>query len=124
MKREEKILICLSGSPSNARVIRAGAKLAEAFRGSISAVFVEPPDFDSSDEGQMGSLTENLHLAKRLGAHVATLYGDNPVWQSLTAVQNGKVFYLEKSLFHNKPNSRFAEAYRVLAGYLYPDLTF
>lgn len=81
MKREEKILICLSGSPSNARVIRAGAKLAEAFRGSISAVFVEPPDFDSSDEGQMGSLTENLRLAKRLGAHVATLYGDDAATQ-------------------------------------------
>ena len=55
---------------------------------------------------------------------VATLYGDNPVWQSLSAVRNGKVFYLEKSLFHNKPNSRFAEAYKVLAQYLYPDSEF
>ena len=48
----------------------------------------------------------------------------NPVWQSLSAVKNGKVFYLEKSLFHNKPNSRFAEAYKVLAQYLYPDAEF
>ena len=46
MEREEKILICLSGSPSNARVIRAGAKLAEAFRGTVSALFVEPPHFE------------------------------------------------------------------------------
>ena len=57
-------------------------------------------------------------------ALVASLYGDNPVWQSLDAVKNGKVFYLEKNLFHNKPNSRFAEAYKVLAGYLYPDTDF
>lgn len=57
-------------------------------------------------------------------ALVASLYGDNPVWQSLDAVKNGKVFYLEKNLFHNKPNNRFAEAYKVLAGYLYPDTDF
>lgn len=55
---------------------------------------------------------------------VKKTYGDNPVWQSLRAVQNGKVFYLEKTLFHNKPNSRFAEAYQKLAEILYPDVAF
>lgn len=55
---------------------------------------------------------------------VKKTYGDNPVWQSLSAVQNGKVFYLEKTLFHNKPNSRFAEAYQKLAELLYPDVAF
>ncbi len=55
---------------------------------------------------------------------VKKTYGDNPVWQSLSAVQNGKVFYLEKTLFHNKPNSRFAEAYQKLAEILYPDVAF
>lgn len=47
-------------------------------------------------------------------------YGSNPVWQALTAVKEGRVYYLEKNLFHNKPNSRFAEAYALLAEYLYP----
>lgn len=55
---------------------------------------------------------------------VETIYGDNPVWQSLDAVQNGRVYYLEKTLFHNKPNSRFAEAYQKLAAILYPDVEF
>ncbi len=55
---------------------------------------------------------------------VEETYGSNPVWQSLSAVKNGKVFYLEKSLFHNKPNSRFAEAYQKLAEILYPDVDF
>lgn len=55
---------------------------------------------------------------------VEATYGDNPVWQSLKAVQNGQVYYLEKELFHNKPNSRFAEAYQKLAEILYPDTTF
>ena len=55
---------------------------------------------------------------------VESKYGANPVWQSLKAVRDGKVFYLEKTLFHNKPNSRFAEAYQKLAEILYPDVNF
>lgn len=55
---------------------------------------------------------------------VAKTYGEDVVWQSLKAVQEGKVFYLEKELFHNKPNSRFAEAYRKLAEILYPEADF
>lgn len=52
---------------------------------------------------------------------VAETYGNDPVWQSLKAVQEGRVFYLEKELFHNKPNSRFAEAYQKLAEILYSE---
>lgn len=55
---------------------------------------------------------------------VEKTYGSNPVWQSLKAVQENKVFYLEKTLFHNKPNSRFAEAYQKLAEIVYPDVNF
>lgn len=81
MEREEKILICLSGSPSNARVIRAGAKLAEAFRGTVSALFVEPPDFEQADREARERLAENVSLAKRLGAQVTTLYGEDTATQ-------------------------------------------
>jgi len=53
-------------------------------------------------------------------AMVNDTYGGDPVWNSLEAVKNGRVYYLDKTLFHNKPNSRFAEAYRILAELLYP----
>lgn len=52
--------------------------------------------------------------------HIEQVYGDNPVWQSLRAVKKGRVCLLNKELFHNKPNSRFAEAYKELANILYP----
>ncbi len=55
---------------------------------------------------------------------VADTYGSNEVWLALNAVKNGKVFYLEKTLFHNKPNRRFAEAYQKLAEILYHDVEF
>ena len=51
---------------------------------------------------------------------VERLYGADPVWQSLRAVREGRVYYLEKTLFHNKPNRRFADAYAALAACLYP----
>ena len=45
----------------------------------------------------------------------------NPVWEGLDAVKNGIIF-LEKGLFHNKPNHRYQEAYLVMAEILYPDV--
>ena len=39
----EHILICLSSSPSNARVIRTAARLSDAFHGRFTALFVEVP---------------------------------------------------------------------------------
>ena len=57
-------------------------------------------------------------------AQVAEEFGNTAIWKSLNAVKNDKVFYLSKLLFHNKPNSRFAEAYQVMAEILYPDVNF
>ena len=38
---EEHLLICLSSSESNEKVIRQGAKLARAFHGKFTALYVE-----------------------------------------------------------------------------------
>lgn len=55
---------------------------------------------------------------------VNRVYGENPVWKSLRAVQEGKIYFLEPHLFHYKPNSRFADAYLQLAQLLYPEIDF
>lgn len=54
-------------------------------------------------------------------ADLEELVGGNPVWEDLDAVKNGKVYWLEKGLFHNKPNQRYQEAYLVMAQILYPE---
>ena len=72
MQREEKVLVCLSGSPSNARVVRAAAKIAEAFRGTLVALFVEPANFELSEAQDKSGLARNIHLAKSLGAQITT----------------------------------------------------
>lgn len=52
---------------------------------------------------------------------VKTLMQDNPAWSSLKAVQNDHYYVLPKNMFHNKPNQRWGESYKILADYLYPD---
>ena len=52
------------------------------------------------------------------------MYGEDPVWQSLDAVKNDKLYTLEKALFHNKANKHYNESYKVMAEYLYPDFEF
>ena len=43
-------------------------------------------------------------------------------WKDLTAVKQEHYTFLEKELFHFKPNARWAEAYESLAKLLYPEL--
>lgn len=57
-------------------------------------------------------------------ARLNQAYGHNPVWQALRAVREGRVYFLEPHLFHNKPNCRFAQAYLTLAEILYPEIDF
>ena len=47
-----------------------------------------------------------------------TLTG-NPAWSGLTAVQEGQVHYMDKKLYHLKPNNRWGTAYEELEKLLY-----
>jgi iron complex transport system substrate-binding protein len=51
-------------------------------------------------------------------AYMDSLLSD-PVWQTLTAVKEGRVHQLPKELFQYKPNARWGEAYTYLIELLY-----
>lgn len=53
--------------------------------------------------------------------NVDDLLISNPAWASLSAVQKGNYYVLEKRLFNLKPNARWGEAYEILADILYPE---
>ena len=80
-KAGEHILICLSASPSNAKVIRTAARMARAFHGAFTALFVETPDFASLPEADRKRISDNVRLAEELGARITTTYGDDPAVQ-------------------------------------------
>lgn len=74
-KVREHLLICLSGAPTNASVIRTAARMAEAFHGELTALFVE------NEKGKDEVLRENLRIARELGARIATVYGEDTALQ-------------------------------------------
>ena len=43
----------------------------------------------------------------------------NPAWQQLSAVKNGRVYYMDQQLYNLKPDARWGEAYEKLAEILY-----
>jgi len=73
----EHILVCLSPSPSNERVIRTAARMAEAFHGTFTALFVETPGNKEPEDKNMTALRKNLRLAEQLGAQISTVYGED-----------------------------------------------
>ena len=80
-KAGEHILICLSSSPSNAKVIRTAARMAEAFHSGFTALFVQTPETKELSGENLKRLRSNLHLAEQLGAQISTVYGTDPAVQ-------------------------------------------
>lgn len=80
-KAGEHILICLSSAPSNARVIRTAARMAEAFHSGFTALFVQTPETKELSGENLKRLRNNLHLAEQLGAQISTVYGTDPAVQ-------------------------------------------
>lgn len=78
---------------------------------SMEAIIREDPDFifvttqGSSIEAAEKTLAEGIQ--------------SNPAWKDLSAVKNGRFFWLPKNLFHYKPNHRWGESYEILADILY-----
>lgn len=48
-------------------------------------------------------------------AQFESMFSSNPVWDDLQAVKNDRCYYLQKELFHHKPNVRWSESYEILA---------
>lgn len=78
---EEHILVCLSSSPTNPKIIRTAARMAHAFKGTFTALFVETPNFSSMSKENKKRLRSNIHLAEQLGATVETTYGEDTAFQ-------------------------------------------
>ncbi len=74
---KEHIVICLSGAPSNARVIRTAARMAEAFHADFTALFVRNSASGRNDAQSLGTLRENTRLAEDLGAAIVTAQGED-----------------------------------------------
>ncbi len=77
LEGKEQILVCLSSSPSNQKVIDAAARMAEAFHAELSAIYVKPSNYDSFPEADKLRLQSNIRLAEQNGAAIITITGDD-----------------------------------------------
>lgn len=57
---------------------------------------------------QRGDDTEGMK------AYIQNMMAENPVWQQLTAVKEGRLFFMDKTLYNLKPNHRWGQAYEQL----------
>ena len=73
----EHILVCISPSPSNPKVIAAAANMANAFRARFTAVYVKPTNYDELSEDDKKRLQSNIGFAEKNGASITTLIGDD-----------------------------------------------
>ena len=80
-KRKEHILVGLSSSPSNGKIIRTAARMAEAFECPLTAIFVETSSFRKGTEENKARFREHCNLAESLGADIEIVYGDDPAYQ-------------------------------------------
>jgi len=77
----EHILVGLSSAPSNARIIRTAATMANAFGGTFTALFVRTPNYEAMSEENKERLRQNTSLAQELGATIETVFGDDVSYQ-------------------------------------------
>ena len=75
------ILVCLSSSTSNAKVIHAASRIAAAFHGTLIALFVETPAYALLSDDDRKRLRSNMNLAEKLGARLETVTGDDVPYQ-------------------------------------------
>lgn len=128
-KAGEHILICLSSSPSNPKVIRTAARMAEAFHSGFTALFVQTPETKELSGDNLKRLRSNLHLAEQLGAQISTVYGTDPAVQiaeyarvsGVTKIVMGRINHKQNPLVGKKSLAARLIALTDLDIYIIPD---
>ena len=78
---KEHILVCLSSSPSNERIVRMAGKMAQAFSGSLTALYVQTPGYADMNAEDTVRLQANMRLAQQFGAEIITTHGEDAATQ-------------------------------------------
>ena len=76
-ERKEHILVCLSFSPSNEKIIRTAAQMTRAFGANFTALYVqnaEPAEITPEDQAR---LQKHIRLAEQSGAEIVTTHSED-----------------------------------------------
>ncbi|HEX4952040.1 MAG TPA: sensor histidine kinase KdpD [Thermoanaerobaculia bacterium] len=79
----ERLLVAVASGPSAARLVRAGARLAETLKAEWVVVHVETPKELARPQADRDRLWQTLRLAEQLGAETVVLSGARPAEEIL-----------------------------------------
>ncbi|WP_088189439.1 sensor histidine kinase KdpD [Desulfosporosinus sp. FKA] len=87
----EKVMVCVSGNPFSAKLIRTAKRMAARQNAEWLAVHVVLPGGISQNEAEKDSIDQNLRMAEKLGAEIVTPHGDDTVEELLTLARRRNV---------------------------------
>ncbi|MEG2477146.1 sensor histidine kinase KdpD [Gordonibacter sp.] len=112
----DDVLVLVSPSLGNVSVIRAAARLAAAYRGTLTALVVEPTDTHKLSDQNQNALHSNVDLAEELGAHIVTVPGDDAAVQIAQYALSGTISKIVVgSSEYARPLLPFLPAWRTIA---------
>lgn len=79
----ERLLVCVSPSPTSAKVIRTAKRMAAAMRAEWIAVHTETVAPERLDDRSRHRLAQHFKLAEQLGAETVTLTGEDVVEETI-----------------------------------------
>ncbi|WP_342544070.1 sensor histidine kinase KdpD [Lysinibacillus sp. FSL W7-1291] len=74
---EEHLLVGISSSPTNAKVIRTTARLAQALHGKFTALYVQNMQAHERNHADSERLQQHIKLVEQLGGHVVIVQEDD-----------------------------------------------
>ncbi len=87
----ERLLVCLSPSPSSIRLARAARRMATELRAEWIAAYIETPAALRLPGADRARVATNLRFAEQLGAEVVTLSGANAAEETLRYARSRNV---------------------------------
>ena len=69
---KEHILVCLSSSPSNERIVRMAGKMAQAFCASLTALYVQTPG--DADMNAEDTVRLQANMAQKLSQRMVKMW--------------------------------------------------
>ena len=76
-ERKEHILVCLSFSPSNEKIIRTAAQMARAFGANFTALYVQTAEPAEKTPEDQARLQKHIRLAEQSGAEIVTTHSED-----------------------------------------------
>ena len=102
---KDHILVCLSSSPSNKKVIDTASRMAKVFNAEFTALYIESANKMSRDNELR--LQQNTEFARELGANIVTLSGEDIAFQVSEYAKKSQVTKIILGRSGYRPNRLF-----------------